>query len=594
MTTLAALGLALVGGFGHGSQNLVALTFFAALVIAFGAVWIKDKGGRRTLNPARWLIAPWFWRTWWPYAVLTLILDAAHPESDLFGLLFLLAPIGAVLRMLITRGKLPALVALALRSSRLSKAGRLPTTVSELHTHMAANGGGAYLTTRPNSELLQARPNVAILVLAGPRQGKTSCVIIPAVASHPGPVISTSTKTEVYEETSPIRAELGTCWVADLGGEGLPAGATELRWSPLQRAGDWDQAQMVANAMAQATQGQDGESHWTERAGAVLSCLLHAAAVSGRSMRDVSRWVNRHDLDTPWGELPEGSPAHDLLDGIKRTDAENRSRYLSNVSGVLQAYRSETALRIADDPNFDPDAFVRSTDSLYLLAPGERQRLLAPLVVGLLTEIRQARYRAHRHGHRGAPLLMALDEARNIAPIPDLPQQLSEGGGQGIQTMVVLQSLKQAVAVWKDEGAALLDFVDATICMSGVSDPKTCEAISLKVGHQDRMIQSVGEQTGTAFLTRRETTRTESWTTRREAIVPPDQVARIEFGSALALIGTGWEYVRTIPYDRHPVFTSVLADARRSAVLAIAAAAAAIPQPEVAETTHPDNPWVGL
>jgi hypothetical protein len=182
---------------------------------------------------------------------------------------------------------------------------------------------------------------------------------------------------------------------------------------------------MVANAMATSTQGTNPDSHWTERAGALLSCLLHAAAISGRSMRDLANWVNRHELDTPLGELPEHSPAHGLLYGIKRTDPENQTRYLSNASGVLKACRSEAALRIADDPNFDPDAFVRSTDTLDLVAPAERQRLMAPLVVGLLMEIRQASYRAHREDRRGAPL-MALDEARNVAPIPDLPQQLSD------------------------------------------------------------------------------------------------------------------------------------------------------------------------
>jgi type IV secretion system protein VirD4 len=176
-------------------------------------------------------------------------------------------------------------------------------------------------------------------------------------------------------------------------------------------------------------------------------------------------------------------------------------------------------------------------------------------------EIRQARYRARRKGIAELfPLLMALDEARNIAPIHDLPMQLSEGGGQGVQTMVVLQSLCQARAVWHEERETLLDFCDAVVLLGGVTDEKTCEAISRKCGHWDRPIQTVSATSGVGVQTQ-----SEQWSTRREARIPPDQVAGIHFGQALVIVGTGWEYVPTQPYDRHPCFTQVLDHARQFA-----------------------------
>ena len=36
-------------------------------------------------------------------------------------------------------------------------------------------------------------------------------------------------------------------------------------------------------------------AHWVERAEALLAPLLHAAAVSGRDMADVCRWILGHD-----------------------------------------------------------------------------------------------------------------------------------------------------------------------------------------------------------------------------------------------------------------------------------------------------------
>lgn len=223
---------------------------------------------------------------------------------------------------------------------------------------------------------------------------------------------------------------------------------------------------------------------------------------------------------------------------------------------MLAAYRSESALALAEQPNFDPVAFAHSRDTLYIAAPGERQRQLAPLVVGLLVEIRQARYRAHRQGTADRfALLMALDEARNIAPIHDLPSQLSEGGGQGVQTMVVLQSLSQARAVWREEGHALMDFTDAVVILGGVTDKETCETISRKCGHWDRPIQTISEQRGAFALSTVPPTLSEGWTTHREARLPPDHVAAIEFGQALVIVGTGWEYVATQPYEQHPCFS---------------------------------------
>jgi type IV secretion system protein VirD4 len=322
-------------------------------------------------------------------------------------------------------------------------------TIPELHQRARQFGGGAYLATGERGEWISAPPQSAVLVLAGPRAGKTSSVVIPALIAHPGAAVATSTKPEVLAATLQARRQLGTPWFFDLQGQGIPDGCRALHWSPVQQAADWQQAQLVAEAMTGAADVDSDAAHWRERAAALIACCLHAAALSGQGMRQLAGWVLRHDVDAPLAELEADSIAADVLVGIKHTADRERSGIYSTAARVLRAYRSPVALAASDSPNFDPDAFAASRDTVYIAAAAHEQQLLAPLVVGLLTEIRQATYRrAWQHGPASPPVLLMLDEAANIAPLPDLPSMLSEAGGQGLQVVVVLQDMSQARRRW--------------------------------------------------------------------------------------------------------------------------------------------------
>lgn len=432
-----------------------------------------------------------------------------------------------------------------------------PATVPELHQRALSAGGGAYLAHSAEGAWISAPPEVAGLVLAGPRAGKTSCVVIPALLSHPGPALCTSTKPEVLHATLAARRALGRAWFFNLGGTPPPQGTEELRWSPLTRAREWQGAQLVAEAMTGAAEIEHDAAHWSERASALLASLFHAAAVGGLGMSDVSSWVLRHDPDAPLAELEPGSIASDVLAGIKATADRERSGIFSTAARVLRAYRSPAALEVSRAPNFDPRAFVASRDTVYIAAPGHEQQLLAPLVVGLLTDVRHAVYGAAWDGAQAPwpPILFLLDECANIAPIPDLPAMLSEAGGQGLQAVCVFQDISQVRRRWPREADGFMSLFGAKIILSGVADTRTLEQLSLLAGEWDRPVQTLSEQRPTGLFpdpSRR--TSTESWTTRRERIVPPDRIAQLTRGEALVMIGPRWELVPTIPYHQHPTF----------------------------------------
>lgn len=98
----------------------------------------------------------------------------------------------------------------------------------------------------------------------------------------------------------------------------------------------------------------------------------------------------------------------------------------------------------------------------------------------------------------------------------------------------------------------------ARIILSGVADPKTLDQLSLLAGDWDRPVQTLSEQRPTSWLTpNSQYTKTESWTTRRERIIPPDRIAQLDRGEALVMIGPRWELVPTLPYHQHPTFAPI-------------------------------------
>jgi len=419
----------------------------------------------------------------------------------------------------------------------------------------ARAGGGSFIGFAAGGQWVGADPEHALLVLGPPRSGKTSAIIIPTLLSTAGPVVSTATKPEVLAATAAVRSRLGTIWVFDpTGAEAVPDGAMTLRWSPVGAARRWDGALIMARAMvaaSPATTGGRDDTHWSERAGALLAPLLHAAALDALAITDVLRWVLRANLDDPAAilEAHGAEIATDVLIGIAQTHERERSGIFSTTANVLGAYNSEGARRAAIEANFDAEAFVASGDTIYITAPAHLQALAAPLVVGLLEEIRHATYARARLAalagiNPGAPVVFALDECANIAPIHDLPGLISEAGGQGLHVLACFQDLSQVRLRWGDaiaEGFLSL-FVNKAI-LRGIADSRTLEALSLAFGEYDRQVTSYSQQ-DQLFMADGSTT----WSLQRQRVLTPGDIADLPEGNVLFVRGVTWSLVQLTPW----------------------------------------------
>jgi type IV secretory pathway TraG/TraD family ATPase VirD4 len=334
--------------------------------------------------------------------------------------------------------------------------------------------------------------------------------VVPTVLCAPGAVVSTSTKPDVVRATVHARRTVGECLLYDPSGTvDAPPGVGRVRWSPVESCRTWDDALLVARSLVGAARpggarhdgSNAGADHWTERAEALLGPALHAAALDDVDLATVLSWVDRRNAAPALAILDRNGAARpgDLLAGIAATDPREQSGIWSTASGVLGAYRSEAALATTVAPDFDARGFCDSSATLYICATGRHQAVAAPLVVGLLTDIRTAAYARSAApgggrpgtGPRGAPVTFALDEVANIAPIPDLPGMVSEGGGQGVLTLACLQDLSQARGRWGGAADGFLSLFGTTVVLPGIGDLRTLEALSALAGEEEVSTRSV-------------------------------------------------------------------------------------------------------
>jgi type IV secretion system protein VirD4 len=409
----------------------------------------------------------------------------------------------------------------------------------------ASGWRGLYLGAGRNGPV-SGGPEHHGLIIGPPRSGKTTRLVIPNINCHPGPVVATSTKTDIAAATWATRSRLGTCWLWDPTGTLTPPpGVQPLRWSPISGCHTWDAAVARAHALATAARPgpagpatTSGETHWVERAQALLAPLLHAANLHHTDMGTLLGWLHRRDLVEALDVLTthDADMAADLLVGISVTDPREQSGIFSTADGLLAPYRTTTALTATRNPNFDPAHFAASTDTIYLCAPGTAQTQTAPLIICLLDQIRSAAYTTKPW----PSMLWALDELANIAPLPDLPNTISEGASQGLIVLACLQDLSQARARWGTAADGFATLFTHKLVLPGIADLATLRQISALAGDTD-----ITHTSRTRDPYRRTTTTT---TTQRRPRLPPDTIANSTPGHAIWLNHTTLRTVRLPPW----------------------------------------------
>ncbi|GAB3583063.1 type IV secretory system conjugative DNA transfer family protein [Calidifontibacter terrae] len=346
--------------------------------------------------------------------------------------------------------------------------------------------------------------------IMGPRAGKTRSVAIPQVIEHGGPVLSTSNKRDVHDGTRGPRSEVGQCWVNDP--QQIAGQEPSWWWNPLSFVTNAERAEQLVGIFASARTSEDtaGIDPYFEPEGRnLLANLLIAAAVAGEPVTRLPDWLTGRKV-RPGVPDPEqilrthGYPqmAKDITDNLALDDGQRDGLYGTARSFIrfLRDPRYTPWIAPAgegdDRPRFDPEAFVRSSDTLYLLSkegPGSARAITGALVAAVYAAGEQL---AERSGGRvPCPVLFSLDEAANICRWPELPSLYSHAGSKGLILVTILQSKPQGERAWGKGGfGEMCSAANIMVVGRGVNDEQHLSELSRMVG--DRQIRDRSLSTG--------------------------------------------------------------------------------------------------
>lgn len=401
------------------------------------------------------------------------------------------------------------------------------------------------------------------IALVGPSRSGKSTAAIGGILEWSGPAVLSSVKSDLLGVTRGWRASVGEVAVYDPTGA---TGASTASWSPLHQAGSVAGAQRAARALCDAAPRggvEGGLDFWLAQAEILLSGLLWVAHQTRRDMGAVCEWVLSQDRP---GELGPGE-VRTALDVLLESDdpavvagAIDASRGLLAIWELEDRTRSsvyatsQTLVWPWSDPGVAASSRGRSVDlqwllaganTVYLAAPIEDQKRLAPAFGGLLNDLIAQVYR--HVAATGRPLdpalLIVVDEAGNT-PLRALPEYASTLAGLGVQLVTVWQSLAQIEAAYGRQADTILTNHLTKLFYAGLSDPASLKYVGQVLGDTEVESRSTSASGGVG-------SGSVQLSGTRVALAPAHALRQMRPGDALLLHATlPPAHIRTRPFFR--------------------------------------------
>jgi type IV secretory pathway TraG/TraD family ATPase VirD4 len=421
---------------------------------------------------------------------------------------------------------------------------------------LGVEGGAIGLTLGrhiPSGKTLYMTWEDTLLTVAGPRTGKTTCLVIPSILDAPGAVVATSNKSDVIQAVRAPRSKKGTVWAFD------PQHVSDEQrtwwWNPLSYVTDDTKAMQMAGYFAASTVDPDAkrDAFFDSAAETLLAYLLLACSLAHQPITQVWKWLTNTNDTSPVDILRTGGYpliAESLDAIIEYPDRQKQGVYGSaqNLSRVLTSPKVTAWVTDTGEglPCFDAKRFVSSTDTLCLMSR-EGVGTAGAFVLALTAAVSEAGEDLARTegGRLRTPLVMVLDEAANICRWRELPDLYSHYGSRGIIMLTFLQSWSQGVQAWGEKGMEkMYSAANMSVYIGGVKEESFLRSMSGLLGEYDYVSRQIGYSRGEGSSTTSIT---------RDHILDVDDLAALPRGRALLMSsGNRPVLMKTLPWmDRH-------------------------------------------
>ena len=341
------------------------------------------------------------------------------------------------------------------------------------------------------------------VVIAPPRTYK-SALLAKIILRYQGPVLSTTTRADLYRNTERARRRLGGT-VHTFNPQGIGRVPSTFAFDVIggtpEDRGCLDIATAIrradAFAYAVSAQGMEDGAFWASKTSGYLRAMFYGAAYARSQganfgLADVARWALTERSEQAEDILKDAGAGHwseelRQLRGQAQKTAETIRMYLSQ---ALQ-FMADPALAAAVSPRpgeapFDLQGFATSHDTLYMIAQGQDEHSpMAGLFACLASEIHYAAGMVGSFTDTGRlprPMLLALDEVCQIVPVP-LASWMADSGGKGIQIAAVGHGEAQFRAKYGASSARqIFDCAGLTAVLPGITDPETLRSVSQACG----------------------------------------------------------------------------------------------------------------
>jgi type IV secretory pathway TraG/TraD family ATPase VirD4 len=413
-----------------------------------------------------------------------------------------------------------------------------------LRTRRRSDAGARLVLGRHRGRLLHAERRHALVAFGPPQSGKSAGLAVPALLEWTGPAVASSIKTDLLAVTQQRRRSLGRVFVFD---PFALSGRQSDTWSPLNGAHTWDGALEVAWRLASAGEldqkGVEGGDFWAVAAEQRLAPLLYAAARSGAGIDSLVRWAYgqaSRELDVALARIAgeasnesELADAHAAYDAVRAFEAQadrTRSSIEATAQALLRAYRFARVARSARSCEITADRLLDDRATLYLIGDAKSSKLLRPIFLALLSEVVDRAYERATlaGGQLPLPLLLCLDEAGNVAPLPNLAEIASTAPSHNIQLISIFHDLAQARSRYGRQAETVINSHRARMLLPGVADLDTLRYFAGLVG--DEEAREITRTTGAGGTTR-------SSGSRRRPLVAAESLRQLPERHALLVYG---------------------------------------------------------